>query len=127
MVPSFTPENIHNLGPLVLVGVLYEAIGIVMAWIIKKLFWVPHRFRYGILVAGGWGNVGDLRMCLTPLWDHTYLAYTRSIATAVVMSICGSAPFNGTEDQTLSVAYIAAFILVFMVSRCPHPASDIVT
>jgi auxin efflux carrier family protein len=32
-----------------------------MAWIVKKLFWVPYRFRYGIFIAGGWGNYGDLR------------------------------------------------------------------
>lgn len=32
-----------------------------MAFVIKQFFWVPHRFRYGILVAGGWANVGDIR------------------------------------------------------------------
>lgn len=49
------------LGPLVLVAILYEAIGIIIAWVIKQFFWIPHRFRYGILVAGGWGNYGDIR------------------------------------------------------------------
>ena len=44
-----------------LIALLYEAIGVVLAWIIKQFFWVPHQFRYGILVAGGWGNVGDIR------------------------------------------------------------------
>lgn len=39
------------------------------------------------------------------------------LATAVVMSITGAAPFNGTADQTLSVAYIAGFLLVYMVSE----------
>jgi len=48
-------------GPLVLVAVLYEIIGGLIAWIIKQFFWVPHRFRYGILVAGVFGNVGDIR------------------------------------------------------------------
>ena len=48
-------------GPLFLVAILYEAIGLAMSWIIKQLFWVPHRFRYGILVAGGWANTGDIR------------------------------------------------------------------
>lgn len=69
-----------------------------MALCIKQFFWVPHRFRYGILVAGGWANVGD-------------------IPTSVLMSITGAAPFNGTSDQTLSVAYVSAFILVFCVSQ----------
>jgi predicted permease len=51
----------HDPGPLVLVAVLYEIIGILMALLIRQVFWVPHRFRHGILVAGGWGNVGDIR------------------------------------------------------------------
>ncbi len=48
-------------GPLVVIGAIYQALGIIIAWGIKQCFWVPHRFRYGILVAGGWGNFGDLR------------------------------------------------------------------
>jgi hypothetical protein len=48
-------------GPLVLVAVLYELIGMVIALLVKQFFWVPHRFRYGIIVAGGWGNWGDIR------------------------------------------------------------------
>ena len=52
---------ILSIGPLVLIALLYEAIGILFAWIIKQFFWVPHQFRYGILVAGGWANVGDIR------------------------------------------------------------------
>lgn len=48
-------------GPLIFVALLYEAMGIVLAWLIRQFFWVPHRFRYGLLVAGGWGNVGDIR------------------------------------------------------------------
>ncbi len=49
-------------GPLVLVAVIYEVLGVALAWIIGQFFWVPHRFRYGLLIAGGWGNVGDLGM-----------------------------------------------------------------
>jgi auxin efflux carrier family protein len=63
-------------------------------------FWVPHRFRWGFIVAGVWGNYGD-------------------IPTAVIMSITAAAPFNGTEDQNLAVAYIAAFVLVYMVGGSP--------
>ncbi|KAF7983571.1 hypothetical protein HWV62_21168 [Athelia sp. TMB] len=87
IVPAFDSSNIKALGPLVLVGILYEIIGIVIAW-------------FGILVAGGWGNYGD-------------------IPTSVIMSITGAAPFNGTADQTLSVAYISAFILVFFMTLFP--------
>ncbi|KAG6816410.1 hypothetical protein H0H87_006214 [Tephrocybe sp. NHM501043] len=113
IVPAFTADNISaskndrviltessSTGPLVLVAFLYEAIGLAMAWVIKQFFWVPHRFRYGVLVAGGWGNVGD-------------------IPTSVIVSVTGAAPFNGTVDQNLSVAYISAFILVFMLTLFP--------
>ncbi|KAF8431907.1 hypothetical protein L210DRAFT_3487223 [Boletus edulis BED1] len=100
VVPAFNYSNIGVPGPLTLVALLYEAIGIVMSWIIKQLFWVPHRFRYGILAAGGWGNVGD-------------------IPTSVLLSL--TAPFNGTSDQNLAVAYISTFILIFFV--CLHQYS----
>lgn len=100
IITAFTPDNIKALGPLVLVAVLYEALGIFLAWIIRLLFWVPHRFRYGILVAGGWGNVGD-------------------VSTAVLLSLTGNAPFRGASDQNLAVAYISVFILVFSITLFP--------
>lgn len=37
------------------------------------------------------------------------------LATSVLMSITAAAPFQGTTDQNLAVAYISAFILVFLV------------
>jgi len=37
------------------------------------------------------------------------------LATSVVMGVTGAAPFNGASDQSLSVAYTSAFILVFLV------------
>ena len=46
---------------------------------------------------------------LDPINEH-------NLATAVILSISGSAPFNGTSDQNLAVAYISVFILVFTVS-----------
>ncbi|KAG6813007.1 hypothetical protein H0H92_014744 [Tricholoma furcatifolium] len=107
IVPAFTADNISALGPLILVAILYEAIGLAMAWIVKQFFWVPHRFRYGVLVAGGWGNYGD-------------------IPTSVIVSVAGAAPFNGTTDQNLAVAYISAFILVFMLTLFPGGGSRLV-
>ncbi|KAJ7150472.1 auxin efflux carrier transmembrane protein [Mycena crocata] len=107
IVPAFTSQNISALGPLVLVALLYEGLGIVLAWLVSQFFWVPHRFRWGILVAGGWGNYGD-------------------IPTAVVMSITGAAPFNGTADQTLSVAYISGLLLVYMITFFPMGGSRLV-
>lgn len=62
IVPAFDPQNIGSIAPLTVVGLLYGIVGAAMAWIIKQFFWVPHRFRYGILAAGCWGNFGDIRM-----------------------------------------------------------------
>ena len=102
-----------------LIALLYEAIGILSAWIIKQFFWVPHQFRYGILVAGGWANVGDIResIYIADLFGiHSfYLFVFANVATSVIMSLTAAAPFNGSSDQNLSVAYISAFILVFLV------------
>lgn len=57
-------ETPHLPGPLVVVALVYEIIGILLGLTIKQFIWVPHRFRYGIILAGGFGNVGDLRMFL---------------------------------------------------------------
>lgn len=43
--------------------------------------------------------------------------YSCILATAVIMSITGAAPFNGEKDQDLAVAYISALILYYMVSK----------
>lgn len=48
------------------------------------------------------------------------------IATSVIMSLTGAAPFQGVEDQNLAVAYISAFILVFMVRRHFLPQSNVI-
>jgi len=84
-----------------------------MAWIIRCFFWVPHRFRYGILAAGGWGNYGDIRMCVLPMFLRTQ-QNLRS-ATAIAMGITASAPFIGVDDQNLAIAYISMIILIFSV------------
>lgn len=97
IVPSFDSSNVTELGPLVIIALIYMLIGITLSWIIKQLFWVPHRFRHGILVAGGWANTAD-------------------IPISVTLSIMASAPFNGTDDENLAVGYIACFLLVFYVT-----------
>ncbi|KAJ3539554.1 hypothetical protein NM688_g6347 [Phlebia brevispora] len=100
IVPAFSTSNISALGPLFLVAIIYEAISMVMAWIVKQFFWVPHRFRYGIIMAGTWSNWADL-------------------PTAVVMSITAGPPFNPATDSNIAVAYVSAFIFVFFVSSSP--------
>ena len=69
IVPAIGTHNISSLAPMVVVAVIYGAAGMLMAWIIKSFFWVPRRFRYGILAAGCWGN-GDLGKCTLPLADR---------------------------------------------------------
>ncbi|KAI5114965.1 hypothetical protein M0805_006953, partial [Coniferiporia weirii] len=107
IVPAFTPQNINNLGVLVAVAFIYEAIGLFFAWSVKQFFWVPHRFRYGILCAGTISNYSD-------------------IPTAVITSITANIPFNASTDETISVAYVAGFILVFFISLFPMGAHRLV-
>ncbi|KAI5481397.1 auxin efflux carrier transmembrane protein [Pseudohyphozyma bogoriensis] len=90
IVPSFTSDNINAMGPIVLVAMFYIIMSFVFGLII----------RWGILVASAWSNWGDL-------------------PTAFVSTITLSAPFNGTEDSNLSIAYVAIFILVFYVTLFP--------
>jgi predicted permease len=77
IVPAFTPQNISSLAPLTVVGLLYGVAGAAMAWTIKQFFWVPHRFRYGIIAAGGWGNYGDIRMS-RPTVPHWQIALPKT-------------------------------------------------
>jgi len=95
------------------VALLYEGMGIILGYTVKQFFWVPHRFRYGIIVAGGWGNVGDIRGYYSMTLRFFLVDFVHT-ATSVIMSVTGAAPFMGTEDQTLAVAYISVFILVFL-------------
>ena len=83
---SVWSARLTSLGPLVLVALIYMLIGFAIAWVIKLSFWIPHRFRYGILVAGGWANLGDIRKlnelavyfqyltltCISDLSDHEH-------------------------------------------------------
>ena len=84
-----------------------------MTWIIRCFFWVPHQFRYGIPAAGGWGNYGDICMCvlLMFLWTQQNLR----LAMAIAMGIMASAPFTSIDDQNLAIAYISMIILIFSV------------
>jgi hypothetical protein len=50
MVSAFTPENIGAFGPLAMLAILYQVLGLSMAWIIREVFYVPMDFRWGILV-----------------------------------------------------------------------------
>ncbi|KAL1413270.1 Protein M3 [Vanrija albida] len=93
MVSAFTPQNIAAFGPLVLVAVMYEILGLLCAWVVREIAWVPKDFRWGILVMGVVSNWGNL-------------------PTAVVQTMAKEAPFDPAVDVDLGVAYIAIFVLV---------------
>jgi predicted permease len=50
MVSAFTPENISAFGSLVVVAILYQVLGVSLAWCVREFFNVPTDFRWGILV-----------------------------------------------------------------------------
>ena len=87
IIPSFTSDNISALGPIVLVAVVYLGISLVLTFLLRSFTRVPDNFHYGIIAAGGWSNWGDL-------------------PTSVVQTICTGAPFNGTADGDLAIAYV---------------------
>ncbi|WWC87859.1 uncharacterized protein L201_002756 [Kwoniella dendrophila CBS 6074] len=93
MVTAFTPENIKAFGPLVIVAVSYQLLGLIFAWFIREIFYVPIDFRWGILVSGLTSNWGNL-------------------PTAIVQTMAKEAPFNPAKDVDLGVAYIAIFIFI---------------
>lgn len=100
IVPSFTSENVHAIGPIILAAFFYQALPGAIGLLVRACTQTPRRFRYGILAAYMFGNWGDL-------------------PTSVVQSVMASAPFNGEEDETLGVAFVSIFILVNYISSFP--------
>ncbi|KAG1730937.1 membrane transport protein-domain-containing protein [Suillus paluster] len=90
-------ENDAALGPLLVIAAIYMAIGFALSLSIKQFFWVPHRFRYGIIVAGGWASIGDMTV-------------------SVILDIMASFPFDGEHDQDLAVAYSGVFYIIFYIT-----------
>ncbi|GAA5920339.1 hypothetical protein JCM1841_005570 [Sporobolomyces salmonicolor] len=100
IVPSFTSDNVAAIGPIMLVGAVYMGISLALGLVIRAVFPTPKNFRFGLLAAATWSNWGDL-------------------PTSVVQTVCASAPFSGTTDANLAVAYVAIFILLFYVTLFP--------
>ncbi|GAA5823082.1 hypothetical protein JCM11251_007479 [Rhodosporidiobolus azoricus] len=100
IVPSITQENAPSIGPIFLIGFVYLGISGLLGIFIRLLFPTPRNFRWGLLAASIWSNWGDL-------------------PTAVVQTICASAPFNGQEDSDRAIAYVALYILVFYITLFP--------
>lgn len=96
-VSSLNAENDAAFGPLIVIAIIYMAIGFALSLFIKQFFWVPYRFRYGILVAGGWASSCD-------------------ITISVMTDIMASLPFGGVHDQDHAVAYASAFCVIFYLT-----------
>ncbi|KAG1769420.1 auxin efflux carrier [Suillus occidentalis] len=94
---ALNAENDVAFGPLIVIAIIYMAIGFALSSFIKQFFWVPYRFRYGILVAGGWASSCD-------------------ITISVMTDIMASLPFGGAHDQDLAVAYVGAFCVIFYLT-----------
>jgi predicted permease len=54
-------ETEYSTGPLITMGFIYHLIGLLISLVIREIFWVPHRFRSGVIAAGVWSNFGDIR------------------------------------------------------------------
>ncbi|KAG2074513.1 hypothetical protein BDR04DRAFT_180656 [Suillus decipiens] len=90
-------DNDAAFGPLIVIAIIYMAIGLAFSLSIKQIFWVPYRFRYGILVAGGWASSCD-------------------ITISVMTDIMASLPFDGLYDQDLAVTYTGVFCVIFYLT-----------
>lgn len=70
IVPSFTPANASALGPLIMMGFVYQALGFTMGIIIRELCYVPRNFWQGIVVLTGMSNWGNLRQYHSHPFSH---------------------------------------------------------
>lgn len=59
MVSAFTPDNISAFGPLAMMAVIYQVLGLLGSLVIRELFYVPRDFRWGVLVLGIISNWGE--------------------------------------------------------------------
>ncbi|KAG1741689.1 auxin efflux carrier [Suillus lakei] len=89
--------NDAAFGPLIVIAITYMVMGFTLSLIIKQFFWVPYRFRYGLIVAGGWASSCD-------------------ITISVMTDIMASLPFDGVHDQDLAIAYTGAFCAILYVT-----------
>lgn len=64
MVSAFTSQNVSAFGPLVLVAVMYQTLGLILTWIVREIVYVPQDFRWGILVVSS-----ERLVMLISRWD----------------------------------------------------------
>jgi predicted permease len=63
IVPALTTKNISEIGPLVLLAIVYILTGLLCGVVIREVCYVPRNFWQGIVVASGLSNWSTLRMC----------------------------------------------------------------
>lgn len=100
IVPAFTPANIPVIGPLALLAIVYILVGLLCGLVIREVCYVPRNFWQGIIVASGLSNWTSLRMCRFGPNDMTQSIpdLRFPLATAVVISITQSSPFDPKTD-----------------------------
>ena len=54
MVSSIDPSNIAGVGSLAIVAICYQALGAILALIVREITYVPPDFYYGIIVVSFW-------------------------------------------------------------------------
>ncbi|EIW56528.1 uncharacterized protein TRAVEDRAFT_49354 [Trametes versicolor FP-101664 SS1] len=96
IVPSFTPQNISALGPVILIASIYMLSGFIMGIIIREVCYVPRNFWQGIVIMTGMSNWGNL-------------------PNAIVLSVMQQPPFNPLIDPALGVSYVSIFTVCYHV------------
>lgn len=104
MVSAFTPENISAFGPLAMMAIIYQLLGLIGSLIIRELFYVPRDFRWGVLVLGIISNWGKLQFIDIGVFG---VLMSGNLPTAVVQTMAKEPPFDPATDVDLGVAYIA--------------------
>jgi len=97
IVPAFNSTNIAYLGPIFLMAFFYIFAGLLMTMILREIVFVPRQFRWGLVTCGTMSN-----------WNN--------LPTAVLMTVFMHAPFNGSADTQLGIAFIAVFIVAFQIT-----------
>ena len=96
IVPAFTATNVSAIGPLVLLATVYILIGLLFGLVIREVCYVPRNFWQGIVVASGLSNWTSMRTYLFGPRESTGSDFL--LATAVVISITQSSPFDPATD-----------------------------
>ena len=135
IVPAFTAANISAIGPLMVLAVTYILVGLLFGLVIREVCYVPRNFWQGIVVASGLSNWSSMRAC--PLGQeargHGLPLTLFPLATAVVVSITQSNPFDPAKDTNcelfqfsrqptlivdyneVGVSFVSIFILVYHI------------